>query len=367
MPNLEQTGLLEIHYADLDWLAEQQDRWSGTLPGAARRDDRASGRRSCARCSDEMRRSLAIDVAVLPRRLRHAAAGERGTSRRPVGAVGHRPVRGSARPTRRAPARASDRAGVFFSGRGKVGKYLRRAHFRTSRPTTPSRRSSKLLELLAKYSLVERIEVAPQQAGMAQALVRSHAHRLPRASGDPGLAAGTGEMGAHDPLTRTYASGDGPRVNRFFQQLYRDTAAALAGLVAREHTAQVAARGAAAARGRVPGGHAEAAVLLADDGAGRRHLRAERRDDAQRAADARQLRAAQRPGGPLRVSPRSSPPTAPPATATTSTTSAARTGWSRASSLRPGSTWPTRTLSAPTCRRSGWPSAGLKLGTRSRD
>ncbi|MQT05524.1 DUF1998 domain-containing protein, partial [Streptomyces jumonjinensis] len=51
--------------------------------------------------------------------------------------------------------------------------------------------------------------------------------------------AGTGESPAHDPLTRTYASGDGPRVNPFFRALYRDTASALSGLFAREHTAQV--------------------------------------------------------------------------------------------------------------------------------
>jgi very-short-patch-repair endonuclease len=51
--------------------------------------------------------------------------------------------------------------------------------------------------------------------------------------------AGAGEQGAYDPLTRTYASGDGPRVNLFFQHLYRETAQGLSGLSAREHTAQV--------------------------------------------------------------------------------------------------------------------------------
>src|SRR5690606_36874474 len=45
--------------------------------------------------------------------------------------------------------------------------------------------------------------------------------------------------GVHDPLTRTYASGQGPQVNEFFRDLYTNTAASLPGLVAREHTAQV--------------------------------------------------------------------------------------------------------------------------------
>ncbi|MCF2435335.1 helicase C-terminal domain-containing protein [Streptomyces thinghirensis] len=41
------------------------------------------------------------------------------------------------------------------------------------------------------------------------------------------------------PLARTYTSGEGPRVNPFFRDLYRTAAAELAGLFAREHTAQV--------------------------------------------------------------------------------------------------------------------------------
>lgn len=51
--------------------------------------------------------------------------------------------------------------------------------------------------------------------------------------------AGTGESGAHDPVSRTYASGDGPRVNTFFRELYRTVAGRLGGLSAKEHTAQV--------------------------------------------------------------------------------------------------------------------------------
>ena len=59
-------------------------------------------------------------------------------------------------------------------------------------------------------------------------------------------------------------------------------------------------RAAPQARGRVPRRRAEAAVLLADDGARRRHRRPQRRRHAQRPADARQLRAALRPRRPVR-------------------------------------------------------------------
>ena len=51
---------------------------------------------------------------------------------------------------------------------------------------------------------------------------------------------GDGTHGADDPLSRTFSGADEPRVNPYFVRLYRDVAATLAGLVAREHTAQVA-------------------------------------------------------------------------------------------------------------------------------
>src|SRR5690606_13229093 len=45
--------------------------------------------------------------------------------------------------------------------------------------------------------------------------------------------------GAEDRLRKQVAADKGPRVNPFFQNLYREKAANLAGLQAREHTAQV--------------------------------------------------------------------------------------------------------------------------------
>ncbi|MEK8143872.1 hypothetical protein NKH18_23870 [Streptomyces sp. M10(2022)] len=61
MPNLEQTGLLEIDYADLQWVAERQDRWEQVHPSLREAD--ASLRAEIMKALlDEMRRSLAIDV-----------------------------------------------------------------------------------------------------------------------------------------------------------------------------------------------------------------------------------------------------------------------------------------------------------------
>ena len=51
--------------------------------------------------------------------------------------------------------------------------------------------------------------------------------------------AGSGLSGAEDRVRRTLDNEDGPRVNPFFRELYRDMAETLAGLRAKEHTAQV--------------------------------------------------------------------------------------------------------------------------------
>jgi very-short-patch-repair endonuclease len=51
---------------------------------------------------------------------------------------------------------------------------------------------------------------------------------------------GDGTRGADDPVQRTFSGAAQPRVNPYFVRLYRDVAQTLSGLVAREHTAQVA-------------------------------------------------------------------------------------------------------------------------------
>src|SRR5205807_4915416 len=51
--------------------------------------------------------------------------------------------------------------------------------------------------------------------------------------------AGSGLSGAEDRVRRTVDNEEGPRVNPFFRELYRAVAATLAGLRAKEHTAQV--------------------------------------------------------------------------------------------------------------------------------
>jgi serine/threonine protein kinase len=239
MPNLEQTGLLEIRYADLDWLASEDGRWRETHP-ALRRADAALRAEVMAALLDEMRRNLAIDVQyfrdefeVLQR------ASEERLIDPWVLTKSDRPKVGTAYPQPSRPG--MDRSGLFLSARGKYGKYLRRADeaFRALDRDDVQLVIEQLLKVLSRAGLVTEVSGAPAQA-------RGFPRRTgPMVTGYQVSAAaliwcaGRGEVGAHDPLTRTYASGDGPRVNTFFRDLYRTGAGALAGLYAREHTAQV--------------------------------------------------------------------------------------------------------------------------------
>ncbi|WP_433233400.1 protein kinase domain-containing protein [Micromonospora sp. CA-248260] len=238
MPNLEQTGLLEIDYEDLDWLAGNQERWSRTHKPLLDADP--GTRLDIMRALlNEMRRSLAIDVQYFRDDFDplQRASEERLTDPW-VLSVTDSPKVGTAYP--QPSGRGMDRTGLFLSGRGKFGKYLRRVYFGSSLSFDDAQRViAEVLEVLADASVVTRIEVAPQRAGRFRgpAGPSSTGYRVSAASLI--WRAGTGEKGSHDPLTRTFAQGEGPQVNGFFRKLYREAAGTLAGLTAREHTAQV--------------------------------------------------------------------------------------------------------------------------------
>lgn len=241
MPNLEQTGLLEIDYADLEWIAGRQERWEGTHQ-ALRDADPALRAEITRALLNEMRRSLAIDVQYFRDDFDslQRASEERLTDPW-VLTKSDSPKVGTAYPRPSSPG--MDRSGLFLSARGKFGKYLRRTDRAFKELDTADLQLviEELLKVLAKAGLVKEFTDGPQRSG----------NRFRCASGPTAIGyrvaaqslvwrAGKGERGAHDPLTRTYPSGDGPRVNTFFRDLYRDAAGALAGLFAREHTAQVA-------------------------------------------------------------------------------------------------------------------------------
>jgi serine/threonine protein kinase len=240
MPNLEQTGLLRIDYEDLDWIAETPGRWE-SAHAVLRGADPALRAEIARTLLDFMRRALAIDVQyfrddfdVLQRASEERLAGPWVLSRsdqpgvKVVYPYGSRP--------------GMERSAEFLSPRGKFGRYLRRniPELRDLPPADVETVVKDLLGVLRTADLVHEVEVAPERSGPGyrrRVAERRTGYRVSAAALI--WRAGDGERGVIDPLARTYSSGEGPRVNPFFRDLYRTAAAELAGLFAREHTAQV--------------------------------------------------------------------------------------------------------------------------------
>ncbi|MET9656216.1 protein kinase [Streptomyces sp. NPDC006510] len=240
MPNLEQTGLLRIDYEDLDWIAAQPDRWQSAH--AVLRDADPALREEVARTLlDHMRRALAIDVQYFRDDFDTL---QRASEERLVGpwvlSESDKPTVGTAYPYGSRPG--MERSALFLSARGKFGKYLRRnmPELRALSLDDVQGVIGDLLKVLLQAELVREVEAAPEHSGPAfrrRATEKRTGYRVSAAA--LVWRAGDGERGAVDPLARTYSSGEGPRVNPFFRDLYRTAAAELAGLFAREHTAQV--------------------------------------------------------------------------------------------------------------------------------
>ncbi|SDE07893.1 protein kinase domain-containing protein [Streptomyces prasinopilosus] len=242
MPNLEQTGLLRIDYEDLDWLAARPERWQSAH--AVLRDADPALREEIARTLlDFMRRALAIDVQYFRDDFDtlQRASEERLTGPWVLG-DSDRPEVGTAYPYGSRPG--MERSALFLSARGKFGKYLRRnmPELREASVSLDDVQGviEDLLKVLRDADLVREVEAVPEHSGPAfrrRAAQKRTGYRVSAAALI--WRAGNGERGAVDPLARTYSSGEGPRVNPFFRDLYRTAAAELAGLYAREHTAQV--------------------------------------------------------------------------------------------------------------------------------
>ncbi|MFF7766073.1 protein kinase [Streptomyces massasporeus] len=242
MPNLEQTGLLRIDYEDLGWLAAADERWQSAH--AVLRDADPALREEIARTLlDFMRRALAIDVQYFRDDFDTL---QRASEERLTGAwvlsESDRPTVGTAYPYGSRPG--MERSALFLSARGKFGKYLRRnmPELREQSVTLDDVQGviEDLLTVLVDADLVREVDATPEFSGPAyrrRAAQKRTGYRVSAAALI--WRAGNGERGAVDPLARTYSSGEGPRVNPFFRDLYRTAAAELAGLYAREHTAQV--------------------------------------------------------------------------------------------------------------------------------
>jgi superfamily II DNA/RNA helicase len=230
MPNLEQTGLLTIRYLDLPEIAADTEAWDGSH--RVLRDDEPKHREEIAAALlDELRRNLAIDVEYLTEEGFDLVASLSRQHLKEPWSLPERerpPVAGIAFPGPGKPGRS--RSNIYISGRGQFGRYLLKEYKARGIKTTDAQEIiDDLFHVLSDTGLlVEAVKPGDdERAG----------YRLRAAI--IGWHLGTGLSGAEDRVRRTLDNEDGPRVNPFFRDLYKGVASTLAGLRAKEHTAQV--------------------------------------------------------------------------------------------------------------------------------
>lgn len=234
MPNLEQTGLLHIDYDSLAQIAADAEFWDDTY--GPLRDTTAEHRTELCRITlDEFRRVLAIDVECLQETGFEQLS--RASSQHLIGSWAL-PENERKAPTGVAYARSGAAGGsrndLHLSGLSALGRYLRRQTTFPRYPGTLDKDDAQRItsDILRKLELAGLLTVVvpPEQNGPGYQLKASAII----------WKAGDGNVAAPDPLRKTTGDQQGGRVNEFFRDLYSKVATDLAGLHAKEHTAQVA-------------------------------------------------------------------------------------------------------------------------------
>ncbi|MFB7091145.1 DEAD/DEAH box helicase [Streptomyces sp. NPDC056296] len=238
MPNLSQTGLLRFDYTSLVEIAADEEEWRSTH--WALEGDTPAHREEIARTLlDELRRALAVDEKRLTK-LGHDQLV--AVSEKHLAGIWAVPENDPRTPSRVAfagpgPKGAPSADAVYFGARGGYGRYLRRPGAFADLPQLAGKEMSvadadavihALLEVLTRTGLLTVVDEGPDGRPARQLCVSSLIW-LP----------GDGENAEPDPVRKTLDPEATGRVNPFFRDLYRETAAELGGLEAREHTAQV--------------------------------------------------------------------------------------------------------------------------------
>ncbi|MGD0949096.1 MAG: DEAD/DEAH box helicase [Candidatus Binatia bacterium] len=231
-PNLEQSGLLEIHYGSLDELSGAQDVWEKLHPALS--GVAPETREEVAKTLlDLMRRELTIKVDVLDPIFQERIQQQSSQRLRPPWAIDENEQMEHAAVLYPRSREAGDYGGHFYlSPRGAFGQYLRR------HPQLPRKLSlddtlliiRDLLEALRTAGLVEMVDEPKKKDDVP-------GYQLPASALI--WRPGDGTHAFHDPLRVPRAAAEGGRTNPFFIQYYRQIAVEGKGLEAREHTAQV--------------------------------------------------------------------------------------------------------------------------------
>ncbi|PJF39229.1 MAG: DEAD/DEAH box helicase, partial [Phototrophicales bacterium] len=239
LPNLEQCGLLEIDYIDLDTVCKAEDVWEKCHPALANASPQT--RMKIARTLlDYMRRELAIKVDYLDSKYQERI--QQLSSQRLIDPWAidedERMEYASVLIPRSSAGEYGRGNYTYVSARGGFGIYLRRSNTLAEYNETHGRLGLDDTQLIIRQ-LLEGLCVA----GLVEVV------REPSSDDDvPGYQlvaaamrwlAGEGKRAFHDPIRVPNESEEGGRPNPFFVKFYRDIASSLVGLEAHEHTAQV--------------------------------------------------------------------------------------------------------------------------------
>jgi len=240
LPNLEQCGLLEIGYADLDAVCAAEDVWAGCHPALLTASPRT--RMSIAKTLlDYMRRELAIKVDYLDSSYQERIQQLSNQRLKTPWAIDEDERMEYASILIPRSSGGDDGRGnyTYVSARGGFGMYLRRPGTLVEYDTRTYGKLGLDETGTIIYQLLEGLRVA----GLVEIT------REPKDDYDvPGYQlvasamrwyAGTGERAFHDPIRVPNEAQEGGHPNAFFVDFYRSVAQSLIGLEAREHTAQV--------------------------------------------------------------------------------------------------------------------------------
>ncbi len=233
-PNLEQCGLIEIHYQSLEDLCRSEEDWKSLHPALA--GARPETRESVAKTLlDFMRRELALQVEYLdPQYQERLRTQSFQKLKEPWAFDEEERLQAWKTLWPRSERQGDPSYHVFLSPLGAFGQFLRR------RDTLPNH--GPRIEMDEAGTMILQLLECLRIAGLVQRFEAQEERDVPgyRVKADGFIwIVGKGEKSVHDPIRVPRAPKGGGRANRFFVDYYRTMAADGAGLEAREHTAQV--------------------------------------------------------------------------------------------------------------------------------
>ena len=235
-PNLEQAGLLQVDYAYLDELCAKEDEWAGrhVALAAASPAERSEVARAVL---DHLRRELAVKVDQLDP-ANHDSLYNRSNQNLIAPWAIDEAERYQLEKSRvvflRPRARNDAPNWICVSNRSLIGQHLRRRAFST--PLKTADVQAVLADLFEVFQIGGFIQVVIERDTDAGP---DFGYQIPASA--LRWRAGDGSESARDLIRVPQPGTVGRESNAFFVEFYQAIAATLAGLEAREHTAQVSA------------------------------------------------------------------------------------------------------------------------------